>query len=103
MVVIGPNLEYDLYGAHTFTNPFSSSTPSIQLIHLLQDGLVKLCDNDQCFFAQLLAFLLEFNTSVNENLSWRPKHIKSFIQKNMMPLHCYDLAMAPTKTTWKNV
>jgi len=67
MVIVGPNLEYDLYGAHTFASPFSPSTPFAQFIHLPQDGLVKLCDNDQCFFTQLLGFLSKFNTLVSEN------------------------------------
>jgi hypothetical protein len=68
MVVVGPNLEYDLYGAHTFTNPFSPSTPSAQLIHLPQYGLVKLCDNESMFSPITFEFLSEFNTLVSENV-----------------------------------
>ncbi len=45
MVVVSPNLEYGPYGNHSFESPTSSSTPSVQLIHLLQDGLVKSCDD----------------------------------------------------------
>jgi hypothetical protein len=50
MVAISPNLEYGPYEDHTFTNPISVFALSIQLTHLLQDGLVKLCNNQSMFY-----------------------------------------------------
>ncbi len=50
MVVVSPNLEYGLCGNHTFTNPTSPSTPSVQLTRLLQHGFMKLCDDQSMFF-----------------------------------------------------
>jgi hypothetical protein len=45
MVEINSNIEYGPCEDHTFTNPVSPSTPSVQFIHLLEDGLVKSCDD----------------------------------------------------------
>jgi hypothetical protein len=50
MVVVNPNLEYGPCGDHTFANPISPSTPFAQLTRLLQDGFVKLCDDQSMFF-----------------------------------------------------
>jgi hypothetical protein len=45
MVTISPNFENCPYESHTFANLASPSIPSTQLTRLLQDGLVKLCDD----------------------------------------------------------
>jgi hypothetical protein len=54
MVVISPNLEYNPCEDHTFVNPTSPSTPSTQLTCLLQDGLMKSCDDQSMFFHTIL-------------------------------------------------
>ncbi len=50
MVVVSPNLKYCPYEDHTFANPASLFAPFVQLTCLLQDGLVKSCDNQSMFF-----------------------------------------------------
>jgi hypothetical protein len=49
MVVVNPNLEYGPCGDHTFANPISPFTPFAKLTRLLQDRLVKLCDDQSLF------------------------------------------------------
>jgi hypothetical protein len=45
MVVVGLNFEYGLSTIHIFANRTSTFAPSIQLTHLLQDGLLKYYNN----------------------------------------------------------
>ncbi len=49
MVVISPNLDYGPCENHIFVNLASLLVPSAQLTHLLQDGLVKSCNNQSMF------------------------------------------------------
>jgi hypothetical protein len=42
---LNPNLDYGLYGDHTFANPTSPFAPFVWLTRLPQDGLVKSCDD----------------------------------------------------------
>jgi hypothetical protein len=65
MVVVSTNLKYGPCGNRTFANPTSLSTPFIQLIRLLQDGLVKSCDDQSMLSHTTLG--MEFYTLVSEN------------------------------------
>jgi capsular polysaccharide biosynthesis protein len=50
MVVIGLNFEYGLFIIHIFAKLALTFALSIQLIHLLQDGLLKYYNNQLLFF-----------------------------------------------------
>ncbi len=50
MLVASLNFEYGTFGTHIFANLISPSIPSIQLTHLPQDGLMKLCDDQSMSF-----------------------------------------------------
>jgi hypothetical protein len=59
MVVISHDFEYGLFGVHIFASWGSLFTPSIQLTHMLQDGLMKLCDDQSIFFTHFLKFPMQ--------------------------------------------
>lgn len=50
MVITSPNIWYGHFEPHTFVNFVSPSTSFVQLTYLLQDGFVKLCNDQSMFF-----------------------------------------------------
>ncbi len=50
MVIISHGFKYGIFEVHIFANWASLFTPSTQRTRMLQDGLMKFCDDQSMFF-----------------------------------------------------